>query len=287
MYVVTGVTGHTGSIIANTLLDRGEPVRVVVRDEAKAAPFVARGAQVAVADLGDTRALTAALTGARAAWLLVPPNMASPAFRSYQRETAGAIAEAARASRLPHAVLLSSVAAHHESGTGPIAGLHDAERLLAALPDTKTTFVRAAYFMENLGMSLSMLGQGLVTSFFPEDFAIPMIATRDIGRVGARVMIEGPAEDPILEFGGPDITMRDVAAALSDLLDKPITVAVAPLDAMVPTLTGFGVSVEIAEMYREMTAGMLSGHVAFEGGHRRELGTTPVRDVLAGLLGRP
>jgi hypothetical protein len=40
------------------------------------------------------------------------------------------------------------------------------------------TAVRAAYFMENLGGSLSMLPQGVLPSFTPTDLAFDMIATR-------------------------------------------------------------------------------------------------------------
>lgn len=46
MYVVTGVTGNTGSVVAKALLDAGKQVRVVVRDAAKGKPFADRGAEV-------------------------------------------------------------------------------------------------------------------------------------------------------------------------------------------------------------------------------------------------
>ena len=53
---------------------------------------------------------------------------------------------------------------------------------------------------------------------------------------------------------------------------------------MAATLAGFGMPQEIAGMYQEMTAGILHGHVAFEGGHRRVQGTTPLATVLRGLV---
>jgi hypothetical protein len=39
-------------------------------------------------------------------------------------------------------------------------------------------------------------------------------------------------------------------------------------------------------MYRELTEGLLSGHVAFEGGHRTARGKTKVDTVLKALLGQ-
>ena len=36
MYVITGATGNTGSIIATTLLDAGKQVRIIARDAVEA-----------------------------------------------------------------------------------------------------------------------------------------------------------------------------------------------------------------------------------------------------------
>src|SRR4051794_38230603 len=74
MYVIAGATGHTGRVVANTLLAEKQPVRVIVRDSAQGAEWKQRGAEVAVAALDDAAAVAQALRGADAAYLLVPPN---------------------------------------------------------------------------------------------------------------------------------------------------------------------------------------------------------------------
>ena len=61
MFTITGATGHVGEAAADVLLGRGAPVRVVLRDAARASEWTARGAEAAIADLADTAALTAAL----------------------------------------------------------------------------------------------------------------------------------------------------------------------------------------------------------------------------------
>src|SRR4051794_21351787 len=106
-YVIAGVSGNTGSVVAASLLDAGASVKVLVRDAAKGEAWRARGAEVAVADLGDAEALAGALRGAKGAYLLVPPNLAAPSFREYQRRTGEALVEAVRRSGIPHVVLLS------------------------------------------------------------------------------------------------------------------------------------------------------------------------------------
>lgn len=58
MYVVGGVTGHTGSLIAQTLLERGEPVRAIVRNREQIYQWKERGAEVVLADFNDDQALS-------------------------------------------------------------------------------------------------------------------------------------------------------------------------------------------------------------------------------------
>ncbi len=283
-YAIAGVTGNTGKIAAETLIAQGKSVRVIVRDEAKGEIWKGRGAEVAVADLGDGTAVARALEGVEAAYLLIPPNMAAPSFAKYQDETIASISKAIEDSAVPHVVFLSSVGAQHPSGTGPIAGLHRAERRFAGIARTRFSHVRAAYFMENLGGSLGMLDQGILPSFTPAGFAFDMIATVDIGRLAAQLLVEGTDKSQVVELGGPPRSMSDAAAALSAITGKTIQVHEVPLDAMVPTLTGLGLPAEMAGLYREMTEGLVRHHVAFEGGHRRVLGTTPLEQVLRGMV---
>ncbi|MEZ4390593.1 MAG: NmrA family NAD(P)-binding protein [Polyangiales bacterium] len=286
-YVIAGVTGNTGKVAAQALLDAGERVRVVVRDAAKGAAWAAKGAEVAVADLGDVAALSAALAGAAGAYLLLPPNLTTGDFRAYQKRTGAAIVEAVGRAGVGHVALLSSVGAQHASGTGPIAGLHPVEEGLRALKGTRTTAIRAAYFMENLGGSLGMLEQGILPCFTPADLAIEMIATRDIGLVAARALREGAQGFDVIELSAARAySMNDAAARLSALTGREVKAQPFPLDAMVPTLTGFGLPADVAELYREMTDGIIQGRVAFEGGHRRVRGEVELETVLQGLLGR-
>ena len=286
-FVVSGVSGHTGSVVAHGLLDQGQPVRVIVRDAAKARAFQERGAEVALADLTDEAALARALDGARGAYLLIPPNMGVPDFRAYQSQVTDSIVGALEKSPVPHVVFLSSVGAHQVGGTGPIARIHDAEKALSALKKTRTTFIRAAYFMENLGASLATLDQGFIGSFTPKNFEQDMVATVDIGRLATRALLEGPGRQSILELSGPEkYSSASVATVLSRIVGKPISVAEAPVEAMAGALEGFGFTPDLAALYQEMTSGLLNGRVAFEGGHESVRGATGVEAVLRGLLGK-
>jgi uncharacterized protein YbjT (DUF2867 family) len=72
-YVVAGATGHVGSVVAQTLLDSGRKVRVIVRDTHKAERWKKRGAHVGQVDLSNVHDLLNGLRGTEAAFLLIPP----------------------------------------------------------------------------------------------------------------------------------------------------------------------------------------------------------------------
>ena len=71
MFVVTGATGNTGGVAAQTLLDAGRKVRVVARDAAKGEAWRKRGAEVAIADFADEAALGRAFAGAEGVYLVL------------------------------------------------------------------------------------------------------------------------------------------------------------------------------------------------------------------------
>ena len=289
MYAIAGASGHTGSVVADTLLAQGKPVRVIVRDAAKGEPWRAKGAEVAVASLDDAAALAKAFAGVQGAYVLLPPQVTSTEPLAVNARTTAAIASAVRAASVPHVVLLSSIGAQHAAGNGPIKTLHHAERELAAT-GAALTAVRAAYFQENWGGSLGTLDSGTVYAFLPTDLRFPQVATKDIGKTAAAALVEGAPRGTtqIIELAGPRETSGDdVAAALTSITGKPIAVQAAPLDAVVPTFTGFGLSKESAELYREMFEGIISGVVAWQGGSARALrGSAGVEDTLRGLLGK-
>ena len=286
MYAIAGVTGHTGKAVAETLQAKGQPLRVIVRDQAKGAPWKGRGAEVAVASVDDEAALTGALSGAKGAYVLLPPDAVTTDFFGSRARMVDAIGRAAVKARLPHLVLLSSIGAQIPEGTGPIAALHHAERSFEQL-GIGTTFVRASYFLENYGGGLAPAkNNGVLPSFLPANRSHSVVATTDIGRTAAQALLDGPRGRRVIELSGPvDVTPADVAAALGELLGRTVNVVEAPLDAVVPTFMSFGMSQQMAELYREMYAAFLAGGITWEGTGERVRGSIGVKDGLRAMLG--
>jgi len=289
-FAIAGVSGNTGKVAAEALLARGggANVRVIVRDASKGAAWKERGAEVAVADLSDAVALTKALQGVDGAYLLVPPapHGSTIGYREHQDRVSRAIAKAVADSKLPHVVFLSSVGAQHESGTGPIAGLHITEQLLRDVKSTVVTNIRAGYFYENLAGGFGAAkASGALPSLFPADLRFPMTSTRDIGRLAADALLEPPTKSQVLELG----TLRshaDVATALSAALaGKPITVQEVPPENAAAVFESVGFTKDLAALYAEMVRGLLNGRVAFEGTpHKHVSSAEPLDRVVNALL---
>jgi uncharacterized protein YbjT (DUF2867 family) len=149
MYVILGTTGHTGSVVANSLLGKNKKVRVVGRDNKKLAAFSGRGAEAFTANVTDEKALSRAFTGAEAVYVLIPPDPANENYRGFQSQASNALAKALENAGVKHAVTLSSVGADKPDKTGPIAGLHEMETKLNHVKGLNVLHLRAGYFMEN------------------------------------------------------------------------------------------------------------------------------------------
>jgi uncharacterized protein YbjT (DUF2867 family) len=284
MYAVAGVTGNTGSVVARTLLDRGHAVRAIVRNPAGARHLADRGATIAVASLDDEERLAGALEGVAGAYLLVPPDPTSSDLIRDGRRVADVLARAVATARVPHVVLLSSVAAHHAAGTGPIVAVHHAERALAAT-GAAVTFVRAAYFLDNLASLVPVArAEGVLPALFATDQRIPMVSTRDIGRVAAEALLAPATGRRVIELAGArDASFDDVAGVLAELLRRDVRAVRVPAEAVVPTLVQTGMSPDLARLYREMSDGLASGLVAFEGAVPVTRGTVGLAEALAPL----
>ena len=224
MYVIIGATGNTGSVAADALLAKGERVRVVGRSTERLERFTKKGAEAFVADAKDAAALTRAFTGARAVYVLIPPNPTAPDFRADQEAVSDALAAALDKSGVTHTVVLSSLGAEHASGTGPIAGLYSLEQKLNANPKLNTLYIRAGYFMENFFLGIAPLQKmGIFGGAIRGDLKISMIATRDIGAYAADALqkLDFTGKQTRDLLGQRDLSYNEAAPIIGKTIGKP------------------------------------------------------------------
>jgi uncharacterized protein YbjT (DUF2867 family) len=285
MFVVAGASGRTGKVVTEILLSQGSKVRVVVRDPSKGDAWRRRGAEVSLLSLDDGDALTLALRGAAGFYALLPEDGSVPDFHAHRRRMADGIARAVESSRAPHVVLLSAAAAVLPQGNGPAQELHRLENALRAT-GTKLTAIRASYFQENVLTALpAARHEGIYPNFLPSaDARIPTVATRDVGRIAARCLLETPDKSEVIDLVGPTYSVRELSDKLAAALGKSLRVVDIPAALHVEVLTKAGLPRQFAEALAEMYACLASGRVS-PVGDRMMSGTATLDDILPRLVG--
>lgn len=284
MFVVFGATGQTGSVVADTLLEKQLPVRVVLRSDKAADAWQAKGADVAFADVIDADAITKALDGAIAIYAMNPPAYQTADMFTVAKNIGAAYVEAIAQSSVQKVVLLSSVGSQHATGTGNIMTTYFLENIFGNLA-IPVAFLRAAGFMENWnGVAVIAAEKGILPSFYsPLDRKLPMVAAADIGRAAAEALTEDWTGKRIIElYGAADYSPDDVAVAFAAVLNRDVQAVALPESDWQATIVGFGASSEAANAWCEMLRGFNSGHIIFENnGIETRKGQTTIEDFAA------
>lgn len=265
MYAIIGATGNTGSVIAEKLLAHKEKVRVIGRDAKRLEGLVQKGAEAFVAEVTDKDALIRAFSGAKAVYLMIPPNPASPGVRDDQERVSDALVEAVRKASVEYSVLLSSVGADKSEKTGPVVGLHNFEQKLNAIGSLKALHLRPAYFMENLLAQIGIIQHfGGMAGPLRGELKLPMIATQDIGAAAADELINlnfsGKQTRELL--GQRDLTYLEVASVVGKAIGKAdLGYLQMSSEQIKPALVQMGMSGNMADLLLEMTDALNSGHM--------------------------
>ena len=284
MYAIMGVTGQIGGIIAKTLLAARQPVRAVVRDAGKAQAWVDRGCDLALANIEDPRALTAAFREAEGVFVLVPPNFDPSTDFSEARAIGVGLRAALDAARPARIVYLSTIGA--QAIQSNLLTQHTIiEQALAELP-LPITFLRPAWFMENCSWDVAPArNQGVIPSFLqPLDKPVPMVATADIGNVAAGLLQEEWSGRRIVELEGPRrVTPNDIALGFAKLLGHPVRMEAVPRQSWEQLFQSQGMKNPLPRI--RMLDGFNEGWIDFELGESgSQKGNVGLETVLKGLI---
>src|ERR1700678_2385379 len=228
MHAVTGITGHVGGTVAQTLLAGGEKVRAVVRDEAKGRPWADKGCEVAIASIDDADALTAAFAGADGVFLMTPPNFdPEPGFPETQANAAAL--KAAIATGRPGKVVFLSTVGAQAAEPNLLSNSRMTEEMLRTVA-APVAFLRAGWFMENASWDVEAARNGVGPSFLqPLDHVIQMVATADIGRTGAALLQEDwTAFGVVVLEGRRRLLAADIGPAFAAALGREVRVEPVP-----------------------------------------------------------
>jgi NAD(P)H dehydrogenase (quinone) len=284
MYAITGITGKVGGVLARTLLSDKRKVRAIVRDADKGRAWADRGCEVALAEMRDAASLTAAFRGAEAVFILPPSEFdPAPGFPE-AREVIAAVKTALESAQPNKVVCLSTIGAQ-ATQSNLLTQRTLMEQALGELT-MPVTFLRPGWFMENSTWDLSPArDRGVIPSFLqPLDKPVPMVATADIGRIGAELMGHDWSGRRVVELEGPRrVSPNDIANAFAEILGRPVRSEAVPRETWGAIFKSQGMKDPIPRM--QMLDGFNEGWIEFEGGEAGSIkGKVELETVLRGLV---
>ena len=250
MILLTGITGKTGTAIANALLEKGVSFRALAREPEKAQAFADRGVEIVQGDLSNRASVDAALAGCDTAVLILPNS-------KEQEQMELAFIAAAEQNGVKHFVKLSSPEAVRGT-TSPIPLAHIAAEDAIMASSMNWTLIRPSFFMQNLmgsikgakatGKLAMPMGNGTVA---PTD-------VRDAGAFFAEVLTGGDEHyGQCYDVSGSEVlTFAQIAEQMSAAFNMDIVYEHADPDAfkerMRPMLTSDWHSDAVAVLFSEI-----------------------------------
>jgi uncharacterized protein YbjT (DUF2867 family) len=256
MIVVTTPTGQIGSQVAANVLRGGEPVLVIARNpDALSSEIIAR-VEVVAGSHGDPEVVDKAFEGADSVFWLCPPDPHAPsadvAYVDFTRPAAAAIDrhEVARVVGIS-ALGRGTQAAEH---AGLVTASLAMDDLLASTSASYCAVTNPSFIDNLLRQVEAIRTQGAF--FLPVDGYLkqPAAAITDIAAAAAGLLLDhswsGDRELPVM--GPEDLSFNEMAAIMTDVLDRPVRFERIPGDAYKARLLSFGMSDAMAQATLDM-----------------------------------
>ena len=273
--LVYGATGTQGGPVAAQLLAAGRRVRVITRNGVRADHLAARGAEVAVADLGDPESLAAANEGVHKVVLQLPLQYDFALHETFGRHAVDAAAAAGAD------LVVFNTSAHIIAGT-QVHAYRARQEVVDHLQASgvPNIVLRPTFYMENLLGPWIKPGiqQGVVAFPLPSRFPMSWVSATEMGAYAVAALDRPDLAGRTFDIGGPQpLSGEDVAACFAQTLRRPTRyVPISPDDyerSLVP-MFGPTVASEVAAQVREIVR-LGSGAVSMDG-TAREFGVDPL-----------
>ena len=256
MIVVTTPTGQIGKQVLENVMLGSEPVRVIARNpDALSSETIAR-VEVVAGSHGDPEVVDEAFAGVDSVFWLCPPDSRAPiaevAYVDFTRPAAAAI----DGHKVARVVGISSL------GRGTPAAEHAGLVTASLAMDDLLASTSASYcavtnpsFMDNLLRQVEAIRtQGAFFLPVDGDLKQPAAATRDIAAAAAELLLDhswsGDSERPVM--GPEDLSFNEMAAIMTDVLDRPVRFQRTADDAYKARLLSFGMSEAMAQATLDM-----------------------------------
>lgn len=284
MYAITGITGKVGGELARTLLAAGQVIRAIVRDAKKGEEWAALGCELALAEMEDASALTAAFAGATAVFILPPSEFDPEPGYPEAQAVINSIVKALTAAKSTKVLCLSTIGADAVQDNL----LSQRTMMEAALRELRMplTILRPAWFIDNAAWDVESAREtGLIHSFLqPMDKVFPMVAAKDVGRVAADLIQQDWTGIRVVELEGPSrVSPHDLANAFAHVIGKPVRAVPVPRESWDQLFRSQGM--KNPEPRMRMLDGFNGGWIEFQDGGRKAIkGHTTVDAIIADLV---
>jgi uncharacterized protein YbjT (DUF2867 family) len=241
MILLTGATGTAGSFIANEFVRERVPVRILVRNRAKAAglekvPTV----EIVEGDMSKRSTLGPVLDGVDRVLMISAPVMDMV-------ETQSAFIDASKAAGVRHVIKFSGLDARRDT-VFPFGLMHkDIEEHLEKSGLAWTHLRPTGFMQEYLREAPSIINDG---TFYLAlgDVRLNPVDLFDVGKVAFLLLRDGGHEGERLHMTGPEaLTMTEMADRISRAVGKSVRyVAVSPIQRR-QALIAHGIPAEFAD----------------------------------------
>ncbi len=256
MIVITAPTSRIGHQVLGSILDSGEPVRVIARDPSRLPAQARERAEIVQGSHSDEEVVRQAFAGADAVFWLVPPIFRAESAEAAYPDFARPACEALQSLDVKHVVGISVLGRGWPRNAGTISAQLAMSDMVAATGASYRALTCPGFMDNVLRQAERIKTQGVMSWPADGNLKAPICATRDIAASATRLLLDrswsGVGDLPIL--GPEDLSPNELAQIISEVLERPVRFEELPLDAFQAQLIGSGLSEGMAQAMGVMMA---------------------------------
>ncbi|WP_158828521.1 NmrA family NAD(P)-binding protein [Mucilaginibacter lacusdianchii] len=254
----TGSLGNVAKPLVEKLIAAGHEVTVISTQEDRKNEIAALGAIPAIGSISNLEFLTDAFTGADAVYLMMPPSMGPSNMIQNIGDAGKVYAQAIKTAGVNRVVMLSSVGADADKGTGPVQGVHRVEQILRGLEGINITVLRSGFFYVNFFRDIPLIqSMNMFGNNYNGDDKLALTHPDDLSSaIAEELQIKGNRFE--VKYIVSDVsTGNDIAALLGKAIGKPeLTWTSLPDEQLKQGMLSGGMPPELADLITELGQGV-------------------------------